>query len=225
MARQARPVRRRGGGPAGPDDVDPVDLLVADEDVEPALLAEVSTLARPPRVIAVYRRDDLPHGVRPVTLALGVLADPATSARSCVQPTRSARRRLVGGLRRPTGPKALRAAMGAVWRVPSPRVRYRARNARRARPAGGNAAAGTCRSTATSCSCSAPSGKGCRTLCWRAAMHGLDSAAGRRGVARTSRSPADRALRDRAAGTSAAADPASGTRGAGIFRSSSTIRS
>jgi len=45
----------------GPDDVDPTDLLVAGEDVEPALLAEVSTLAHPPRVIAVYRREDLPQ--------------------------------------------------------------------------------------------------------------------------------------------------------------------
>src|SRR4029078_7240005 len=58
------------------DGIDPVELLVAGEDVEPSLLAEVSTLAHPPRVIAVYRRDDLPRGTRPVTLALWRIADP-----------------------------------------------------------------------------------------------------------------------------------------------------
>src|SRR5213075_1847787 len=44
--------------------IEPVDLLVAGETVEPSLLAEVSTLAHPPRVIAVYRRDHLPRGAR-----------------------------------------------------------------------------------------------------------------------------------------------------------------
>ena len=52
------------------DGIEPVELLVAGESVEPSLLAEVSTLAHPPRVIAVYRRGDLPRGTRPVTLAL-----------------------------------------------------------------------------------------------------------------------------------------------------------
>ena len=33
--------------------IEPVELLVAEENVEPALLAEVSTLAHPPRVIGV----------------------------------------------------------------------------------------------------------------------------------------------------------------------------
>ena len=46
------------------------------------LLAEVSTLRHPPRVIGVYRRDDLPAGeARPVALALWRVADPGTSAR------------------------------------------------------------------------------------------------------------------------------------------------
>jgi len=49
---------------------------VAGEDVRPELLAEVSTLAHAPRVIGVYRRDDLPRGTRPVTLALWHVADP-----------------------------------------------------------------------------------------------------------------------------------------------------
>jgi len=35
---------------------DAVDVLVSGEDVEPALLAEVSTLGHPPRVIGVFRR-------------------------------------------------------------------------------------------------------------------------------------------------------------------------
>ena len=36
---------------------EPVELLVAGENVEAALLAEVSTAAHPPRVIGVYRRE------------------------------------------------------------------------------------------------------------------------------------------------------------------------
>jgi RNA methyltransferase, TrmH family len=93
--------------------------LVAGEDVEPALLAEVSTLAHPPRVVAVYRRADLPHGVRPVTLALWQVADPGnvgTLLRAA--DAFGAGVALSAGCADPTGPKALRAAMGAVWRVP-----------------------------------------------------------------------------------------------------------
>ncbi len=99
--------------------IEPVDLLVAGEDVEPGLLAEVSTLGHPSRVIAVYRRDDLPRGTRPVTLALWHVADPGnvgTLLRSAdafgagVAPS--------VGCADPTSPKALRASMGAVFRVP-----------------------------------------------------------------------------------------------------------
>jgi TrmH family RNA methyltransferase len=102
-----------------PDGVEPVELLRAGEDVEPALLAEVSTLAHPPRVAAVYRRDDLPRGVRPVTLALWRVADPGnvgTLLRAA--DAFGAGVALASGCADPTGPKALRAAMGAVWRVP-----------------------------------------------------------------------------------------------------------
>ena len=101
------------------EDVDPVELLVAGENVEPALLAEVSTLAHPPRVAAVYRRDDLPRGARPVTLALWHVADPGnvgTLLRAA--DAFGAGVALSRGCADPTGPKALRAAMGAVWRVP-----------------------------------------------------------------------------------------------------------
>ena len=89
------------------------------EDVEPALLAEVSTLAHPPRVIAVYRRDDLPHGVRPVTLALWHVGDPGnvgTLLRAA--DAFGAGVALSDGCADPTGPKALRASMGSVFRVP-----------------------------------------------------------------------------------------------------------
>ena len=94
-------------------------MLVAGEDVEPALLAESSTLAHPPRVVAVYRRDDLPQGLRPVTLALWHVADPGnvgTLVRAA--DAFGAGVALSKGCADPTGPKALRAAMGAVWRVP-----------------------------------------------------------------------------------------------------------
>src|SRR5207244_4387565 len=99
--------------------VEPVELLVAGENVEPALLADVSTLAHPPRVIAVYRRGDLPRGVRPVTLALWHVADPGnvgTLLRSA--DAFGAGVALSIGCADPTAPKALRASMGAVFRVP-----------------------------------------------------------------------------------------------------------
>ena len=98
---------------------DPVDLLVAGEDVTPELLAEVSTLAHAPRVIGVYRRADLPRGVRPVTLALWRVADPGnvgTLLRSAA--AFGAGVALSAGCADPTGPKALRASVGAVFRVP-----------------------------------------------------------------------------------------------------------
>ncbi|HZS25285.1 MAG TPA: RNA methyltransferase [Gaiellaceae bacterium] len=99
--------------------LDPVELLVAGENVEPALLAEVSTLAHPPRVVAVYRRGDLPRGVRPVTLALWRVADPGnvgTLLRSA--DAFGAGAALSSGCADPTSPKALRASMGALFRVP-----------------------------------------------------------------------------------------------------------
>ena len=79
----------------------------------------MSTLAHPPRVIAVYRRDDLPRGTRPVTLALWHIADPGnvgTLLRAA--DAFGAGVALSAGCADPTGPKALRASMGAVFRVP-----------------------------------------------------------------------------------------------------------
>ena len=92
---------------------------MAGDDVSPELLAEVSTLAHPPRVIGVYRRVDLPRGVRPVTLALWRVADPGnlgTLVRSAA--AFGAGVALSHGCADPTGPKALRASMGALFEVP-----------------------------------------------------------------------------------------------------------
>ena len=96
-----------------------MELLIAGETVEAALLAEVSTLAHPPRVIAVYRRDDLPRGIRSLTLALWHVTDPGnvgTLLRSA--DAFGAGVALSSGGADVTGPKALRASMGAVFRVP-----------------------------------------------------------------------------------------------------------
>jgi TrmH family RNA methyltransferase len=100
--------------------VEPVELLVAGETVEPELLAEVSTLAHPPRVIGVYRREDLPRGVGSWNLALWRVADPGnvgTLVRTA--DAFGAAVALSPGSADLTGPKTLRASMGAVFRVPT----------------------------------------------------------------------------------------------------------
>ena len=98
----------------------PVELLVAGENVEPRLLAEVATAAHPPRAIGVYRREDLPRWTaRPVALALWRVADPGnvgTLIRAA--DAFGAGVVLSPGCADPTGPKALRASAGAIWRVP-----------------------------------------------------------------------------------------------------------
>ena len=101
--------------------VEPVELLVAGENVEPALLADVSTLGHPPRVIGVFRREELPRGTLPeVGLALWRVGDPGnvgTLIRSAdaLGPAFVA---LSEGSADPTGPKALRASMGSLFRIP-----------------------------------------------------------------------------------------------------------
>jgi RNA methyltransferase, TrmH family len=100
--------------------VEPVELLVAGETVEPELLAEVSTLAHPPRVVGVYRRDDLPRGTRSRTLALWRVADPGnvgTLVRTA--DAFGAGVALSRGCADLTGSKVLRASMGTVFRVPT----------------------------------------------------------------------------------------------------------
>ncbi|MFL6015720.1 MAG: TrmH family RNA methyltransferase [Gaiellaceae bacterium] len=99
--------------------IEPVEVLVAGEDVDPALVAELSTLAHPPRVIGVYRRPDLPRGARPLTLALWHVGDPGnvgTLLRTA--DAFGAGVALSAGCADPTGPKALRASAGAIFRVP-----------------------------------------------------------------------------------------------------------
>ena len=99
--------------------VEPVELLIAGENVLPELLGEVSTLGHAPRVIAVFRRDDLPTGERDVALALWRVADPGnvgTLIRTA--DAFGAAVALSGGCADPVGPRALRASAGAVFRVP-----------------------------------------------------------------------------------------------------------
>ena len=99
--------------------LEPTDLLVAGEDVEPELLAEVSTLAHPPRIVAVFRRADLASGARPTTLALWHVGDPGnvgTLLRAA--DAFGAGIALSEGCADPTGPKAVRASMGSLFRVP-----------------------------------------------------------------------------------------------------------
>ena len=94
-------------------------MLVAGDDVEPELLAEVSTLAHPPRVVAVFRREDLPRGARQVTLALWHVGDPGnvgTLLRAA--DAFGAGVALSDGCADPTGTKAVRASMGSLFRVP-----------------------------------------------------------------------------------------------------------
>jgi RNA methyltransferase, TrmH family len=99
--------------------IEPVDLLVANENVPPELLGEVSSLGHAPRVIGVYRAEDLPLGARDVTLALWRLSDPgnvgtlirtadAFGAAVSVSPESAD----------PLAPRALRATAGAIFRVP-----------------------------------------------------------------------------------------------------------
>jgi TrmH family RNA methyltransferase len=100
--------------------IEPVDLLVAGENVEAALLADLSTLGHPPRVIGVFRREDLPRGNLPdIGLALWHVGDPGNvgtliRAADALGPAFVA---VSEGSADPTGPKAIRASMGALFRV------------------------------------------------------------------------------------------------------------
>jgi RNA methyltransferase, TrmH family len=103
----------------------PVPELPPGEAVEPSLLAEVSSLGHPPRVIGIFRHDDLPRldsrTPPPVGLVLWHVADPGNvgtllRAADGFGPAFVA---LSAGCADPTGPKALRASAGAVFRVPT----------------------------------------------------------------------------------------------------------
>jgi RNA methyltransferase, TrmH family len=90
------------------------------EAVAPELMASLSTLPHPARVIAVFRRADLPSGELPVRLALWRVSDPGNvgtliRAADALGPASVL---LSSGCADPTGPKALRASAGAVFRTP-----------------------------------------------------------------------------------------------------------
>ncbi len=80
--------------------VEPVELLVAGENVERELLAEVSTLAHPPRVWHVHD----PGNVGTLLRAADSFGAFAALSPECADPS---------------GPKALRASMGSIFRVPT----------------------------------------------------------------------------------------------------------
>ena len=99
--------------------IEPIERLVAGENVEPGLLAAISTLAHPARVVAVYRTAALPQEARETTLALWRVSDPGnvgTLLRAA--DAFGAAVALSEGCADPLGSKALRASAGAIFRVP-----------------------------------------------------------------------------------------------------------
>jgi TrmH family RNA methyltransferase len=102
--------------------IEPVELLVAGENLDAEEIARVSALAHPPRVIGIFRRSDLQTERKEaeVGLALWHVADPGNvgalvRTADALGPAFVA---LSPGCADPTGPKAVRASMGAIFRVP-----------------------------------------------------------------------------------------------------------
>ena len=98
--------------------IEPIELLVAGENVEHELLAAISTLPHPARVVAVYRTAALPQDQRETTLALWRVSDPGnvgTLLRAA--DAFGAAIALSDGCADPLGSKALRASAGAIFRV------------------------------------------------------------------------------------------------------------
>jgi TrmH family RNA methyltransferase len=89
------------------------------EQVAPALLGEISSLGHHARVLAVFRRDDLPHAAEGGGLALWRVADPGNvgTLLRAADAFGAGFVALSAGCADPTGPKALRAAAGAIFRV------------------------------------------------------------------------------------------------------------
>lgn len=94
------------------------------EAVDPRLLAEVSALGHPPRVLAVFRKADLPRlrpeAAPPVGVALWHVGDPGNigTLLRAADGLGPAFVTLSVGSADPTSPKALRASAGAAFRVP-----------------------------------------------------------------------------------------------------------
>jgi RNA methyltransferase, TrmH family len=103
--------------------LEPVELLVAGENVSAELLATVSELPHPSRRIAVFRREDLPRLDPAAAPAAGValwqVGDPGNvgTILRCADALGPAFVALSPGCADPTGPKAIRASAGAVFRV------------------------------------------------------------------------------------------------------------
>jgi TrmH family RNA methyltransferase len=110
-----------------------MERLPRAEEVASELMGAISTLAHPPRVVAVFRRADLARGTDPPTgLALWHVGDPGNvgtliRTADALGPAFVA---LSPGCADPAGPKAMRASMGSLFRValagfdeaPGPRI-------------------------------------------------------------------------------------------------------
>ena len=99
--------------------VEPVELLVAGENVSPELLAGAADLPHPPRVVGVYRRADLPTQKLSLGVALWRVVDPGNvGAVIRTAGAFGAAVALSDGCADPVSPRALRASAGAIFRVP-----------------------------------------------------------------------------------------------------------
>jgi len=99
--------------------IEPVELLVAGENILPELLASISELPHASRVLGIYRSADLPPFGSDTTLALWRVGDPGnvgTLIRTA--DAFGAAVALSEDCADPLGPKALRASAGAIFRVP-----------------------------------------------------------------------------------------------------------
>ena len=97
----------------------PPGLQLRAEPVASHLLAEVSTLGHPPRVIGVFRSARPERELPPLGLELWRVGDPGnvgTLARAC--DAFGAYLAISPGCADPAGPKALRASAGSIFRVP-----------------------------------------------------------------------------------------------------------
>jgi RNA methyltransferase, TrmH family len=98
-----------------------VERLPGAELVSPEVMAGLSTLSHAARVVAVFRRADLPRDLgSPVGLALWRVSDPGNvgTLLRTADALGPAFILLSEGCADPTGPKALRASAGAVFRAP-----------------------------------------------------------------------------------------------------------